>query len=199
MTRDALVSRLRLMGMALPVIFAVGVLFGATLGGGLSWYIAYASIGTFTLIGLPIFAIELFYVYSPLGARFRHRPFARFITVRFAIWCAWIFIATQFSNHWFGGAEGALIADGDVWWTIGFSFAVGFTVVLLQRTFWTAAATAAAWKRTSLPARIRHSCRWAPFRTSPATSCGPPPADGTARGRTQPHDGATAHRRGRSG
>ena len=130
MTRDALVSRLRLMGMALPVIFVVSVLFGATLNAGFSWYIAYASIGTSTVIGLPIFAFELFYVYSPLGARFRRWPFARFITVRFALWCAWIFIATQLSNHWFGGAEGALIADGDVWWTLGFSFAVGFTVVL---------------------------------------------------------------------
>ena len=130
MTRDALVSRLRLMGMALPVIFVVSVLFGATLNAGFSWYIAYASIGTSTVIGLPIFAFELFYVYSPLGARFRRWPFARFITVRFALWCTWIFIATQLSNHWFGGAEGPLIAEGDVWWTIGFSFAVGFTVVL---------------------------------------------------------------------
>lgn len=104
MTRDALVSRLRLMGMALPL--------GATLNAGFSWHIAYASIGTSTVIEPPLFAFELFYVYSPLGARFRRWPFARLITVRFAIWCAWIFIATQLSNHRFGGAEGALCSPG---------------------------------------------------------------------------------------
>ena len=130
MTRDDLLSRLRLMGMALPAIFAVSVLFGATLNAGFSWYIAYASIGTATVIGLPIFAFELFYVNSPLGAGFRRRPFARFIAVRLALWCAWFFIATQLSNHWFGGAERELFGDGDVWWTIVFSFAVGFSVVL---------------------------------------------------------------------
>lgn len=130
MTRDALVSRLRLLGVALPAIFVVSVLFGATLSGGFSWYVAYASVGTAVVIGLPIFIFELFYVYSPLGVGFRRWPFARFIAARFALWWAWIFIATQLSNHWFGGAEGKLFADGDVWWTIVFSFAVGFAVVL---------------------------------------------------------------------
>ena len=130
MSRDALVSRLRLMGVALPAIFVVSVLFGSILNTGFSWYIAYASIGTATVIGLPIFAFELFYVNSPLGVGFRRWPFARFIIVRFALWCAWIFIATHLSNHWFGGADGPLLGDGEVWWTIVFSFAVGFSVVL---------------------------------------------------------------------
>ena len=117
------------MGAALPAIFVVSVLFGATLDGGFSWYIAYASIGTAAVIGLPLFAFELFYGNSPLGTRFRRWPFARFIAARFAFWFAWIFIATQLSNHWFGGIEGELLADGDFWWTIVFSFAVGFSVV----------------------------------------------------------------------
>ena len=129
MTRDALVSRLRLMGIALPVIFVVSVLFGATLNAGLSWYIAFASIGTATVIGLPIFAFELFYVNSPLGVGFRRWPFARFIAARLAVWCAWYFVATQLANHWFGGAEGELLPDSDFWWTIVFSFAVGFSIV----------------------------------------------------------------------
>ena len=129
MTRDALVSRLRLMGVALPVIFVVSVLFGATLNGGFSWYIAYASVGTAVVIGLPIFAFELFYVYSPLGIGFRRWPFARFIAARFAVWCGWYFVATLLSNHWFGPAGGELLAGSDFWWTILFSFAVGFSIV----------------------------------------------------------------------
>lgn len=121
--------RLRLMGMALPAIFVVSVLFGATLSGGFSWYIAFASIGTATVIGLPIFAFELFYVYSPLGVGFRRWPFARFIAARFAVWCAWYLVATQLANRWFGGADGELLADSNFWWTIVFSFAVGFSIV----------------------------------------------------------------------
>ena len=129
MSRDALVSRLRLMGVALPAIFVVSVLFGATLNAGFSWYVTYASIGTATVIGLPIFAFEVFYVNSPLGVGFRRWPFTRFVAVRFALWCAWYFVATQLASHWFGGAEGELLMDSDFWWTILFSFAVGFSVV----------------------------------------------------------------------
>ena len=129
MSRDALLSRLRVMGVAMPATFVVSVLFGATLNAGFSWYIAYASIGTAIVIGLPIFTFELFYVYSPLGVGFRRWPFARFIAVRFALWCAWIFIATQLSSHWFSPTEGELFADDDFWWIILFSFAVGFSVV----------------------------------------------------------------------
>ena len=113
----------------MPVTFVVSVLFGATLGGGLSWFIAYASVGTAIVIGLPIFLFELFYVNSPLGARFRRWPFARFISARFAAWCAWFFVATQLASRWFGGTEGELLRDSDFWWTILFSFAVGFSVV----------------------------------------------------------------------
>ena len=130
MTRDALVSRLRLMGIAVPAIFVVSVLFGATLNAGFSWCIAVASVGTASVIGLPIFAFELFYVYSPLGVGFRRWPFARFIAVRFALWCAWYLVATQLASRWFGGTEGELLTDSDFWWTILFSFAVGFSVVL---------------------------------------------------------------------
>ena len=128
-SRDALVSRLRVLGVAMPATFLVSVLFGATLNAGFSWYIAYASIGTAVVIGLPIFIFELFYVYSPLGAGFRRWPFARFIAVRFALWWAWIIIATQLSSHWFSPTEGELFADADFWWIILFSFAVGFSVV----------------------------------------------------------------------
>ena len=128
-SKDALLSRLRLMGVAMPATFVVSVLFGATLNAGFSRYIAYASIGTAIVIGLPIFTFELFYVYSPLGVGFRRWPFARFIAVRFALWCAWIFIATQLSSHWFSPTEGELFADDDFWWIILFSFAVGFSVV----------------------------------------------------------------------
>ena len=129
MSRDALVSRLRLIGMAMPATLVVSVLFGATLNAGFSWYIAYASIGTAIVIGLPIFIFELFYVYSPLGTGFRRWPFARFIAIRFALWCAWIFIATKLSSHWFSRTEGELFADTDFWWIILFSFAIGFSVV----------------------------------------------------------------------
>ena len=129
MSKDALLARLRVMGVAMPVTFVVSVLFGATLNAGFSWYIAYASIGTAVVIGLPLFVFELFYVYSPLGVGFRRWPFARFIATRIALWCAWIFIATQLSSYWFGGAEGELFADSDFWWTILFSFAVGFAIV----------------------------------------------------------------------
>ena len=52
-SKDALLSRLRLMGVAMPATFVVSVLFGATLNAGFSWYIAYASIGTAIVIGLP--------------------------------------------------------------------------------------------------------------------------------------------------
>ena len=48
----------------------VSVLFGETLNAGFSCYVAYASIGTAIVIGLPIFTFELFYVYSPLGASY---------------------------------------------------------------------------------------------------------------------------------
>ena len=129
MSRDALVLRLRLVGMALPAIFVVSVLFGATLNAGFSWYIAYASIGIATVIGLPLFIFELFCVNSPLGLGFRRWPFARFIAARLALWCAWIFIATQLASHWFGGAQGELLADTDFWWTILFSFALGLSIV----------------------------------------------------------------------
>ena len=128
-SRDAILSRLRLMGMAIPATFVVSVLFGATLNAGFSWYIVYASIGTAIVIGLPIFSFELFYLYSPLGAGFRRWPFARFIAVRFALWCAWIFIATRLSSHWFSRTEGELFADADFRWIILFSFVVGFSVV----------------------------------------------------------------------
>ena len=128
-SRDAILSRLCLIGMAMPATFVVSVLFGATLNAGFSWYIVYASIGTAIVIGLPIFSFELFYVYSPLGAGFRRWPFARFIAVRFALWCAWIFIATRLSSHWFSRTEGELFADADFRWIILFSFVVGFSAV----------------------------------------------------------------------
>ncbi len=117
------------MGATMLAIFATSVLFGATLQAGFSWYNAYGSIGTAAVIGLPIFSFELFYVTSPLGAAFRRWPFARFIAVRLAVWCAWIFIATQLSRHWFWSTGGKVLADADFWWIALFSFAVGFTVV----------------------------------------------------------------------
>ena len=90
MSSEALLSRLRLMGATMLAIFATSVLFGATLNAGFSWYNAYASIGSAALIGLPIFAFELFFVNSPLGAGFRRWRFSRFVAVRCAVWSAWI-------------------------------------------------------------------------------------------------------------
>ena len=126
---DAIRSRLRLMGATMLAIFVASILFGATLQAGFSWYSAWGSIGTASVIGLPIFSFELFYVTSPLGAGFRRWPFARFIAVRLAVWCVWIFVATQLSRHWFWSAGGEVLADADFWWIALFSFAVGFSVV----------------------------------------------------------------------
>lgn len=129
MSREAVLSRLRVMGVTMVAIFAASVLFGATLNAGFSWYNAYASIGTAALIGLPIFTFEMFFVNSPLGAGFRRWPFARFVAVRCAAWLAWIFVATQLSLRWLWSTEEAPWAGADLWWTIAFSFAVGLSVV----------------------------------------------------------------------
>ena len=129
MSREAFLSRLRVMSATMLAIFAASVLFGATLAAGFSWHNAGASIGTAALTGLPIFTFELFFVNSMLGAGFRRWPFLRFVVVRFAVWFAWIFVATQLSRHWLWGAEGEMLAGANFWWTILFSFAVGFVVV----------------------------------------------------------------------
>ena len=117
------------MGATMVAIFAASVLFGATLNACFSWYIAYASIGTAALIGLPIFTFELFFMSSPLGARFRRWPFSRFVAVRCATWLAWIFVATQLSLRWLLSTAEVPWADADLWWTIAFSFVVGLSVV----------------------------------------------------------------------
>jgi len=129
MSSEAFPPRLRLMGATMLPIFAASVLFGAILSGGFSWYAAYASIGTSALIGLPIFTFELFFVNSALGAGFRRWPFSRFVAVRCAVWSAWIFVATQLSHRWLWGTGGEPLAGAMFWWTILFSFAVGFSVV----------------------------------------------------------------------
>ena len=129
MSSEALLSRLQLMGATMLAIFAASVLFGATLNAGFSWYNAYASIGSAALIGLPIFTFELFFVNSPLGAGFRRWPFLRFVAVRCAVWSAWIFVATQLSHRWFWSTGGEPLAGAEFWWTILFSFAIGFSVV----------------------------------------------------------------------
>ena len=129
MSRKVFLSRLCLMGATMLVIFAASVLFGATLGAGFSWHNAGTSIGTAALIGLPIFTFELFFVNSMLGAGFRRWPFSRFVVVRFAVWFAWTFVATQLSRAWFWGAGGELLSGANFWWTILFSFSVGFSVV----------------------------------------------------------------------
>ena len=129
MSREAIVSRLRLMGTTMLAIFAASVLFGATLGAGFSWYNAYGSIGTAAFIGLPLFAFELFVVYSPLGTGFRRWPFSRFVAARCLVWLAWIFVATQLSHRWFWSTEEAPWAGANMWWTIAFSFTVGLSVV----------------------------------------------------------------------
>lgn len=67
---------------------------------------------------------------NPLGACFRCWPLARFIAVRFAVSCAWYFVAMLFASHWFGGAEGRLLTDSDFWWSILFSFAIGVSIVI---------------------------------------------------------------------
>ena len=67
---------------------------------------------------------------SMLGAGFRRWPFSRFVVVRFAVWFAWIFVATQLSRRWlWGWRKGDLLAGANFWWTILFSFSVGFVVV----------------------------------------------------------------------
>ena len=129
MTREAFLLRLRLMGTTMLPVFAASVLFGATLGGGFSWYSAYASIGTAALIGLPLFTFEAFFVNSALGAGFRRWPFSRFVAARCAVWLAWIFVATQLSRGWLWSTEEALWAGTDMWWTIAFSFTVSLVVV----------------------------------------------------------------------
>ena len=129
MRRETVLSRLRLMGTTLPVIFAASVLFGATLGTGFSWYNTYGSVGTAALIGLPLFTFELFVVYSPLGTGFRRWPFSRFVAARCSVWLAWIFVATQLSHRWFWSTDEAPWAGADMWWTIAFSFTVGLSVV----------------------------------------------------------------------
>ena len=129
MSREAVLSRLRLMGATMVAIFAASVLFGATLNAGFSWYNAYASIGTAALIGLPIFTFELFFVNSPLGAGFRRWPFSRFVAVPCAAWLAWIFVATQLSLLWLWSTEEAPWTGADLWWTIAFSFTVGLSVI----------------------------------------------------------------------
>ena len=129
MSRHAVLSRLRLMCVTMLAILVLSVLFGATLYAGFSWYNAYASACTAVMIGLPVFTFELFYVNSPLGSGFRRWSFARFIAVRFSVWCAWIFIATLLSNHWFWRTEGKPFVDADFWWTALFSFAIGISVV----------------------------------------------------------------------
>ncbi len=123
-------SHLRLMGKILPITYAVSVLFGVILNGAFSWYVAWVSVGTATVIGLPILVFELFFVASPLGAGFRRRPFAVFVAVRFVVWCAWIVLATRLSSHWFGPAGEELFAASDFWWVVLFSLAVGFSVVV---------------------------------------------------------------------
>ena len=129
MSREAVLSHLRLMGATMLVIFAASVLFGAILSAGFSWYNACASIGTAALIGLPIFTFELFFVNSPLGAGFRRWPFSRFVAVRCAAWLAWIFVAAQLSLRWLWSTEAMPWEGADLWWTIAFSFAVGVSVV----------------------------------------------------------------------
>ena len=129
MSRDDFLSRLRLMGATMLAIFAASILFGAMLQAGFSWFNAYGSVGTAAVIGLPIFTVELFYVNSPLGAGFRRWPFARFIAVRLAAWCGWIFIATQLARAWFWSPGGEVVAEAGLWWIVLFSFAVGFSVV----------------------------------------------------------------------
>ena len=129
MSREAFLSRLRVMSATMLAIFAASVLFGATLAAGFSWHNAGASIGTAALTGLPIFTFELFFVNSMLGAGFRRWPFARFIVVRFAVWFAWFFLATHLSLLWLWSAERELLAGANFWWTILFSFSVGFVVV----------------------------------------------------------------------
>ncbi|MCE2482560.1 MAG: adenylate/guanylate cyclase domain-containing protein [Alphaproteobacteria bacterium] len=129
MNREAFLSRLRVMSATMLVIFAASVLFGATLAAGFSWHNAGASIGTAALTGLPIFTFELFYVNSVLGAGFRRWPFSRFVAARFVVWFAWIFVATQLSRRWLWGADGEMLAGANFWWTILFSFSVGFVVV----------------------------------------------------------------------
>ena len=129
MSREAVLSHLRLMGATMLAIFAASVLFGAILGAGFSWYNAYASIGTAALIGLPIFTFELFFVNGPSGAGFRRWPFSRFFAARCAAWLAWILVATQLSLRWLWSTEEAPWAGADLWWTIAFSFAVGLSVV----------------------------------------------------------------------
>jgi len=128
-SREAVLSRLRLMAATMLAIFAASVLFGTVLRAGLSWHIVLASVAAAAAIGLPVFIFELFYVNSPLGAGFRRWPFARFVIVRFAVWFAWIFLATLLSRRWLWSAGNEPLAGAEFWWIVLFSFAVGFVVV----------------------------------------------------------------------
>ena len=129
MGRAYAISAARTMARVVVIVLVGGLVFGSVLRGEIDVTVALISAGTTLLIGLPILAFELLFVYSPLGAEFRRMPFARFVTLRSLAWGCWILVGTAIAATTLWPVPLAdLPASPDYWITVAFSVALGTAV-----------------------------------------------------------------------
>lgn len=129
-TAAKLLSLVKVMLLIMPV--SIG--FGALLGGGqIDPAVLRASVGTAVIVGGPIFAFEMFYMQDWPGAWIRRLPLAPFLLIRTAAWSGWILLGSLIANAtvWVTASPTPL-SEPDFWWTVGFSYAVALSVLVLM-------------------------------------------------------------------
>ena len=126
MGRTYVIPALKTMARIVVVVLASGLVFGSLLTGEIDVTVARISAGTTLLIGLPILAFEMLFVYSPLGAGFRRLPFARFVVLRSLAWGGWILAGTALAATTLWSVPVAeLPTSPDYWLTTAFSIILG--------------------------------------------------------------------------
>ena len=127
-------ARLRTLALVLLLIMPASIAFGwAVTDHGIILAVVHASIGTTIIIGLPIFAVELFYVTAPAGAKFRRLPLALFLMIRLGAWMAWIVTGSMIANRtvWQTPVAAPFVSS-DFWLTVGFSAVVGAVAMFVM-------------------------------------------------------------------